>query len=217
MQLPWTHARAGGGLARHAVRRRDVRIRAVVHVEERRLRAFEEDRAALADERVHLRRDVRDHRLDARGERERVVERLLEIDRRRLEVMAQHEVVVVEHLAQLRGEALARVQVLHADRAPRDLVLVRGPDAAPRGAELRLALRALARLVDGDVVRQDQRAGFRDAQPAHDVDAGLLELGDLVDQRLRRDDDAVADEAGDVAVEDSRRDQSQHGLASVEG
>ena len=83
-----------------------------------------------------------------------------------LEVVLEHEVVVVEHLAQLRGEALARVEVLHADGAARHLVLVGRPDAAPGGADLGLALGALARLVERDVVRQDERAGLRDAQAA---------------------------------------------------
>ena len=110
-------------------------------------------------------RHVGHHRLDAIGERQRLVERLLEIDRLGAEVLAQHEVVEVEHLAQLGGEALAVKQVLQADRAARDLVLVGRADAAAGGADLARALGRLARVVERRVVGQDQRTGLAERQP----------------------------------------------------
>src|SRR5262249_44829243 len=68
-------------------------------------------------------------------------------------------------------------------------------------------------LVDGDVVREDERARFRDAQPVHHVHARLLELRDLVDERARADHDAVADEALHLRVQDARGDEAQDRLA----
>ena len=53
----------------------------------------------------------------------------------RLEVLREHEVVVVEQHLQLAGEAIRVEQVLHPQRATRDLVLVGGPDAARRRAD----------------------------------------------------------------------------------
>jgi hypothetical protein len=53
--------------------------------------------------------------------------------------MLQHEVVVVEHLAQLGCEALAVEKVLYAQRAPGDLVFVGRPDPPPGRADLVLA------------------------------------------------------------------------------
>ena len=52
-------------------------------------------------------------------------------------------------------------------------------------------------------------------QPIADVDAGARELVDLGEQRLRIDDHAVADDAGDAVVQDAGRQQPQHELPSV--
>ena len=49
-----------------------------------------------------------------------------------------------------------------------------------------------------------------------DVVAELAELVDLGEQRLRIDDDAVADGARDVRVENSRRQQPQNDLRRVD-
>ena len=93
-------------------------------------------------------RDIAHQRPHALGVRELLVQRLLEIDRRLLEVVLQHEVVEVEDLAELGGKFLALEQVLHAHRAPRDLVFVRGADAAAGGADGVGAARRFARLVE---------------------------------------------------------------------
>ena len=76
--------------------------------------------------------------------------------------------MVVEDLAEPRGEAVALEEVRHAHGAPRHLVLVGGADAAARGADRVRAARALARAVERDVRRQDQRAVRADAQPLVD-------------------------------------------------
>ena len=55
------------------------------------------------------------------------------------------------------------------------------------------------------MVGHDQVGVVADEQPAADGDAGRLELADLVHERHRVDDDAVADDAGDVGMEDARR------------
>ena len=130
--------------------------------------------------------------------------------------MLQHEVVEVEHLAELGGEFLALEQVLHAHRAPRHLVLVRRPDAAAGGADRVGAARRLARLVERHVRRKDQRAVRRDAQALEHVDAGVDERLRFAEQRFERQHHAVADEALHVLVQDSRRDQRQDGLLAAD-
>ncbi len=122
----------------------------------------------------------------------------------------------VEHALELRGEARGIAQVLHAERAPAHLVLVRGTDAAPRRADLHVAERVLARLVERHVDGQHQRAGGRDAQPRADADTGRFELADLLQQRRRGQHDAVADEDRHVLVQHARRDQPQHRLAPAD-
>ena len=131
--------------------------------------------------------------------------------------MSQHEVVELEQILQLFGEAHRLEQVLQADRASRGLVLVGGADAASGGPDLLRPARRFARRIERGVVRQDQRAGFRDAQARHDAgDAGGLELVHLLDQGLRRNHDAVADEAVDVLAQDARGNEVQHGLLAAD-
>ena len=123
----------------------------------------------------------------------------------------------LEDFAQLLGEALGLEQVLQAQRAARGLVLVCRPDAAPCRADLAIALGCLARGIERSVIRQDQRACFRDAQPRDDaVHTGRGELVHLCNQGLRRDDDSVADEAVDVLAQDAGRNQVQNGLAAAD-
>ena len=52
-------------------------------------------------------------------------------------------------------------------------------------------------------------------QPAVDADAQARQLVDFLEQRLRIDDDAVADDAGDAGMQDARRDQVQHELRAL--
>jgi hypothetical protein len=92
--------------------------------------------------------------------------------------------VEVEHLAHALAQALGREQVVHAHRAPADLVLVGGPDAATGGADLGVTALGFASAVERDVVRQNQGAGAADAQPFAHRHAGPLELVDLGQQRL---------------------------------
>ena len=52
--------------------------------------------------------------------------------------------------------------------------------------------------------------------PVADVDAVPRQLVDLGEQRLRIDDDAVADDAGDAGMQDAGRNQAQHELRAVD-
>ena len=119
----------------------------------------------------------------------------------------------------LLGEALGMLQVLHPQRAPRHLVFVGRADALAGRADLAGAARLaqqLARLVDGDVERQDQRARLADQQPRAHVEAHRLEPADLAEQMLRVDDDAVADVAANARAHDPRGDQLQRRLDAVD-
>src|SRR5690606_7239655 len=77
------------------------------------------------------------------------------------------------------------------------------------------ALRPETVLVDAldlAVMRQDQVRAVAHQQPALDRDPHLLEPLDLLDERLRVDHDAVADDADTVLVEHARRDEPKHEL-----
>ena len=130
--------------------------------------------------------------------------------------MLQHEVVEVEHFAELGGEALALEQVGHAHRAPRDLVLVRRADAATRRADRVRATRLLARAIERDVRRQDQRA------------VGLMRRRSNTgtpcrSSRLASRSSASSDSTTPLPMKHSTpsrrmpgRDQRQHGLLAVD-
>ena len=87
-------------------------------------------------------------------------------------------------------------QIHQADRASADLVLVGGADAAPRRADAqRRAGRFFADSVELAVQRQDQRDVLGDPQiVGRDRDVLLLQCGDFVEQRLRIEHHAVADD-----------------------
>ncbi len=101
-------------------------------------------------------------------------------------IVLQHEVVEVEHLAQLRGEAFALEQVRDPHRAPRHLVLVGRSDAASGSTNGVGTARVLPRPIERHVRRQDQWAIRRDPQAVKYRDALVDEFGGLGGQRLER-------------------------------
>jgi hypothetical protein len=157
--------------------------------------------------------DVGDHRHDGRGHREQLVAHRREGQRFGLVVVHEHEVVQLEQAFEAGGEAIGVGEVLHAQRAPSDLVLVGRADAAAGRADLDVAERALARLVERDVHGQHERARGRDAQPIAHADAGRFQLADLLQQRRERQHDAVADQDRHALVQHARRYEAQYRLA----
>ncbi len=93
--------------------------------------------------------------------------------------------------------------VLDADAQTPDLVHVRRADAAPGRADRPLAEEALGHLVQGLVVGGDEVRVRRDPQ-LRGVGSAGFEGVDLLEQRFEVDDDAVADDRGDVRGEDAR-------------
>src|SRR3546814_8726820 len=86
-------------------------------------------------------------------------------------------------------------KIANADRAAPDLVLIGRADAAPGGADLARARRGLAQRVEVAVKGQDQRAIVGDGEILGiDRHALTAQLGDLVAQRPRVEDDTVADD-----------------------
>ena len=108
---------------------------------------------------------------------------------------AAQRIVMREQSLDLAVERRAVGKIHQADRAAADFVLIGRADAAPRRADRRAALAIFARGVEFAVQRQDQRRVFGDAQIVRrDVDALLFQLGDFVDERVRVEHDAVADD-----------------------
>ncbi|MNN36649.1 hypothetical protein D3C81_1505520 [compost metagenome] len=124
--------------------------------------------------------------------------------------------MVIQRGAQEFFQLLGVMQVGDADAATRHLVFVGRADATAGGADRLAAGSAFARLVQGDVVRHDQRRGRGDLQARTHFHAGGFQLGDFLLQRGRRDHHAVADQAQRIVTQDARRDQVQDGLLAVD-
>src|SRR5690606_32477366 len=130
IEIARTDAGTGRSTSSRGVRRGHVGIGAQINVEQRALRTLEQDAAALAVNAIERLGDIRRHRRQLLAEREVLFQRLLEIDRLRLVIVLQHEIMEVEDLAEFRREAFAMHEIPEPHRTTRYLVLVRGADAA---------------------------------------------------------------------------------------
>ena len=91
----------------------------------------------------------------------------------------------IEQIAQLGGETLGVLEVLHAQGAAADFVFVGRADSAPGGADFfatTLFARGFARHIECRMKRQNQGAGFADAQARAQLHAGLLQARHFLQQ-----------------------------------
>jgi hypothetical protein len=98
-------------------------------------------------------------------------------------------------------------QIPYAQGPASHLVLVGRADTTAGCAEGGLAAGLFAGLVQLCVVRQDQRAGFAQAQALSRGDAAALQRGDFIQQGRWTHHDAVADETHDLVAQDTGRDK----------
>ena len=206
------NAQAGARAADRGIRRCHVRIGPVIDVEHRALRALDQDAPAGAGRLVERDRHVAGPAAHPVAKGEQLIVDRLPVERGVLD----HPVAGADVLAHVVGQGLRVDEVADADAPAADLVFVRGTDASRRRADLALAAPRLAQHVELAVVRQDEMRLLADQQPIADVDAEPRQLFDLLEQRLRIDDDAVADHAQDTVVQDAGRDQVEDELLSVD-
>ena len=204
-------AGADAGAARGRVRRGDERIGAVIDVEQRPLRALEEHGRALVEGLAEDEAGVGHVRPHPLAVGQVVVGDLPGVDAAPVVDLGQHLVLVPQGELELLPEDAGIEQVLDPDADPGDLVAVGRADAPAGGADLRVAEEPLADLIQRPVVGHDQVRVGADEQPvaAH---AALLQRVDLLEQRLRVDDHAVADDGGDVRGEHTGREDVQRVL-----
>ena len=143
-----------------------------------------------------------------RDRREIVVDRLAG-DLGQADAAAQR-VVMRQQPVDLGAERRQVGQIHEADGAAADLVLVGRADAALGGADAGRELPILADRLELAMQRQDQRRVLGDAQIVRrHRDALFPERGDLVEQRLRIDHHAVADDRQLAAAHHAGRQQRQ--------
>jgi len=129
-----------------------------------------------------------------------------------LEVLGQHEIMVGHDFPELLFEAFRITQVPNADPATGNLVFVGRSDTATGGANLVDTSRTLARLVNTDVGLEDNRARQTDLQTLPHSNSIAFEFADFLQQRFRREYDAVADQALDILAKNARRNQMKGGF-----
>ncbi len=161
-------------------------------------------------------RDIGDERRDFLGMRQLLIESLLKIHRRQAEIVLQDEVVKIEHLTELGGEAVTLEQIRHTHRSTGHLVLVRRTDAAPGGADGVRSARSLACAIQLHMRGQNQRTVGRDPQPLEHRDALADQRRALDEQCIERQHDAVADETAHLLAQDARGNQGKYGLAAAD-
>jgi len=102
-----------------------------------------------------------------------------------------------------------QIRKIHeADGAATNLVLISGADTAFGRADAGRRVFSLAQGLELAVQRKDQRCILGNAQSrGRHFDALFLELGDLVNERLRIDHHAIADDRQLAFAHDSGREQ----------
>lgn len=183
----------------------------MVDVEHGRLAALEKHGLAALERLVQHETGVDDHRPQAVGVAEQLVDDLVDADRAPVVHLDEQVVLDVESALDLLAQDVLVEQVLHADADAVDLVGVGGADAAAGGADLALAEEPLGHLVHRAVVAGDDVRVGADEQ-LRDVDAARAERVELAEQHLDVDHDAVGDHGRDALGEDAARQQVQRVL-----
>ena len=165
----------------------------MVDVEQRALRALEQDAFAFAPLGV-------EQAPDRLGIRQHARRQLLEFPEQRVAVdllkphAAAERVVVGQQPVDLARQRIEVGKVHQPDRAAADLVLIGRTDAAPGGADRRPAFDDFAQRIELAVQAENQRDVFGDPQIVR-TDGDLLRAQtiDLVEKRLGIEHDTVAD------------------------
>jgi hypothetical protein len=155
---------------------------------------------------------VADHGANALGHAEVVGEDLVEADVVVDAEGARDGLLVVGQERVERAEQVGVQQVGHADAAAADLVFVARADAARGGADGDAVHARFAHLLHHAVEGEDDVGAVADGDLAGDVDAGLFEHVEFVEQRLGVHHHAVADHAARVGMKHAAWNQLQDEL-----
>ena len=99
---------------------------------------------------------------------------------------------------------------------PRELVRVGRTNAASGSTDGLVAARLFTRLIQGNVVGQNQRASLADNNAFAGRNTVRLKMAQFLQQRFRGQHHAVADQAFYIFPQHSRRNQVQNGFYTVD-
>ena len=135
----------------------------MIDVQHHRLSALEQDALAFLAQRVHPLPHRLRERQDLRRQSQQMRQHRLLGEGLRAQ-FAQQRVVVAQQLVELQRHRFGLGEIGDTDRPPGHPVLVRGTDAAARGADFGVTARRLTRFVQRGMERQDQRRVLGDPQ-----------------------------------------------------
>ncbi len=141
---------------------------------------------------------------------------MLVVDGISLEILGQDKIVVIKDFGQFLGEMLFVQQFTQTDAAPGDLVFIGRPDATTSSADLLVTFAGFAGLVQGDVIGQDQGAGGTDLQAVSDGAGTGFQFIDFLEQGLRGEHHAIADDAGNLFAQYAGWQKMQNGFFPID-
>ena len=181
----------------------------MVHVEQRRLGALEEDRVSVRHLALQDERRIGDARPQPLAEAGEIGREAVPVQVGRASGAAADELVVPAGLREPLRQVGRPEQVARAHAPPAGLVFVGGPDAAQRGADLPVAPHLLGHGFERAMVRLDEVGPVGDDEVVPDRHAPRAQLRDLLLEGPRVDDHPVAHHAEDAGVKDPGRDQME--------
>ena len=180
----------------------------MIEVEQRALGTLEEDVLAGGEGRLDERGRVHDPVAERRAPGQRAFVERLEVERLEVGQRGSQRVLLFHGPLERRTQDRRLQEIAQADAGPGRPIGIGRPDAAVGGADAPARTACLLGSVDGHVVGHDhvRRRADADALGGH---AARRQHGHLVEQGLRVDDDAVADDRHDVGIQDAAGHQVQ--------
>ena len=178
----------------------------MVQIEQRSLRALEQDVFAASQHFLDELRRVGQMRLESSPPLRRQRDQLIQVEAFDSMLALQRGVLLRQDSGQFASERGSVEKVFHSDADAPGAVGVGRPDAATRGPHGRLGESGFHRSVQGDVVGHDHVGVLADANPVH-LDAATREHVQFGDESGRVDHDPVADDRRDVRIQHTGRDE----------
>ena len=189
------NARPGCGIAGDGIAAGHKGVGAVIHIQHHRLRAFKQHALAATARLIQAFPDRFRKGQQLWRERKQAIQQRLFFEFRRSKP-AKQRIVMAEQFIKLVRQGFGFSQIAQANRAPRYLVLIGRANAAPCGADFRIAPRRFACLIQSRMQRQDQWHIIGDAQILRRHGKPLCRhFGDFGKQSFRVQHHAIADNA----------------------
>src|SRR5690606_19869060 len=216
VQIQRAKTGAGSGAASGGIGGSHVRIGTQVDIQQRALRAFEQDVLSALAVVVQNVGYVCGHGQDFLAHLLELFQGRIDILGLFLEVLGENEVVVRHDFPQLDLEISGVAQVTQPNTPAGNLVFIRRADTPTGSTNLVVATGTLAGLIDTNVGAQDDRASQADFQAVTNGNTVRFKLPHFFQQGFRRQHHTVPDEALDILPQYAGRNQVQSRLLTFD-